>query len=474
MNIAKSALKLSTVRFLKAVLSFLGIVFFAQELGATNLGSFFLFQALLIFGSIPADFGLRGSLEKRISEGQNQESFLSSAIVLKIPPIVLIALAILLLENTVNGYIGADLALYLVIAIVLREYSLLAKSALRGELRVEETAILTLTQTVVWIGLGSILISFGYGVYALVYSLIMGLTVTLIWGWYRCSTSVGKPTISHIRSLADYGQYNFISSIGGYAYNWIDVAIIGVFLTQAHVSAYEIAWRITSIVMVFSSAIATTIFPQVSQWDAAGAREKIESLIPKAVTPPLMLVIPAFCGTVVFSREILGLMFGSEYMTAWFVLIILMGEKILQSVHIILGRALQGINRPDLAAKAGVIAMVINIVLNVVLVVQYGIIGAATATALSFGVNSLLHAYYLSKFMIINIPYSRIASAIVASFGMSIILVVVRSALPIDTLLKLSAIISLGVILYIGFVLLIPYSREIIIENSRRMIEEYS
>ena len=56
----------------------------------------------------------------------------------------------------------------------------------------------------------------------------------------------------------------------------MDVAIIGLFLTHTHVGTYEIAWCVTTVSILFSEAIAGTIFPQLSEWDADSAKERVE------------------------------------------------------------------------------------------------------------------------------------------------------------------------------------------------------
>jgi O-antigen/teichoic acid export membrane protein len=249
----------------------------------------------------------------------------------------------------------------------------------------------------------------------------------------------------------------------------MDVAIIGFFLTQSNVGVYEIAWRITAVTMLFSRSIATTIFPQVSQWHDDNAKERIEEVLPKVITPSMFFVIPAFVGIILFSHEILGLVFDPEYTTGSLVLIILMGEKIFQSFHTILGRSLQGIDRPDLAAKATVIAIALNFFLNIAFIFYYGILGAAIATTLSFLVNTTLHARYLSRFISIKIPLNEIRDLVLASVGMGIFLQLIRTVYPIGNLPRLTAVILLGVILYIVFALIIPSSRRMITTNFKQL-----
>lgn len=470
MNLAKSSVKVFLGRTTGTVVVFLGITYFARNLGSHQMGVFFLFQALLGMLAIPADLGVSGSVAKRISEGEPRGKVLSTALAIKLVPLSVLVLGILLLQAYVNEYVGAEIAVLLVVAVVLQEFAKLTIEFLNGELRVGETALPSLSRQVVFVGLGAILVSLGMGMFALVYGVIAGLAVMLVWGAYKSSLSFDRPSISQARSLFDYSKYAFISSIGGYFYSWMDVAVIGFFMTQSDVGVYEIAWRVSAVLMLFSHPIATTIFPQVSQWSADDATERIETLLPEVIAPSLLFVIPAFFGVASLSREILGLVFGPEYTAGWLVLIILASEKLLQAVHIILGRSLQGIDRPDLAAKAGVVAMVLNLVLNIVLVLEFGIVGAAVATAVSFIVNSALHAYYLSRFVSITIPYVRIAGSVVASLGMCLGIVAAQSTIAVDTLPRLLATVFLGVLLYGGFVLLIPSLRTTVVDNARRIV----
>lgn len=472
MNLAQSSIKLFLANVVGAGLQFLGITFFARELGASQIGVFFLFQALLGMLAIPADFGLRGAVEKRISEGEAPGKFLSSVIVLKVAPIFTIVLGILLLRPWINNYIGADVAVYLALALLLQEAAQLAVFVLKGELRVGETAVLKIAQQATWVGGGAIFVGYGFKAEAMIYSLLAGLGVMLIWGWYKSSVSLRRPSVTHARSLLDYGRYNVISSIGGYFYSWMDVAIIGLFLMQAHVGAYEVAWRVSAITILLSSAIATSMFPQISAWNSTDATTRIENAIPHLLIPSLLFVIPAFFGTVLYSREILGLVFGNEYTIAWLVLIILMLEKVTQSVHVVLGRMLQAIDRPDLAAKATIVGVSLNLLLNIPLVWKFGIVGAAVATTFaSFVGGVLLHTYYLNHILTIRIPYREITECIIASIGMFLTLLLFSQFFIVNTLIALLISISTGVVLYTIFIMLSPSLRVIIIEQSRRLYQ---
>lgn len=454
MNIAKSSIKLFLANFATAVIQFLGITIFAREIGASELGIFFLFQAILGLLSIPADFGLRGAVEKRVSEGDSPGAYISSAIILKSIPIAVIVLAVIALRPFINRYLGAELAVFLIIAIILQEAAQSTVFILKGELRVGETAVLNVVQYGVWVGLGTIFVRNGYGALGLVYSLLVGISLVLIIGEYKRSIPLSRPSVDHARSLIDYGKFNVISSIGGYFYSWMDIAIIGLFLTQTHVGAYEVAWRVTAVTLLFSKAIATTLLPQISHWDAEGDTDRIEVVVRESLTPSMMLVIPAFFGALVLSRDILGLIFGSEFTIAAVALVILAGEKMLQAIHVVLGRALQAIDRPDLAARATVISVCVNLVLNLVLVHSFGIIGAAVATTTSFAINGILHWKYVTTYINIEIPYSEIGHCYLSAITMATAILIIKYNYEINTLLMLLFIIITGGIIYFIIVII--------------------
>jgi O-antigen/teichoic acid export membrane protein len=247
----------------------------------------------------------------------------------------------------------------------------------------------------------------------------------------------------------------------------MDIAIIGLFLTQAHVGAYEVAWRVTSVSILFSQAISMTIFPQVSEWSANGSNERIEDLIATVMTPSLFFVIPVFFGSILLSQDILALVFGQDYAIASVVLIVLMSDKIFQAIQLVVGRSLQAIDKPDLAARAVIISILSNAVLNIVLVVEFGIIGAAVATLVSSVLNDALHLIYLQKFIRVQFPYKEILECISASLVMTGAIFVVKSIYGIGDILQLVIIIVSGGMIYCLTALLLPNlrSKAIVIAN---------
>lgn len=460
MNLSESTIKIFLSKAGGAVVFFLGITVFARELGASQIGTFFLFQTALGLISIVADVGIRGALEKRLSEGSAPEEMLGSAISLKVVFLALASIGLLLARGSIDHYVGGMFSIYLLVTLICREFADVFIQTLRGELRVGETAVIEFVRYFAWFVVGYLLVAAGGGVLGLIYGLIAGELVALVWALLRVETSIGRPAWSYISSLFGYAKHYAITSIGIQIYSWMDVAIIGLFLTTADVGRYEVAWQVTLLVLLGSNAMARVLFPQVSQWSAAHATERIERTVSMAIGIALFISVPALFGAMVFAREILVFVFGPEYGVVWLVLVVLMVEKVVQSVNDILGNTLLAVNRQYLATRAMVVTIVVNVVLNVVLVLTIGLVGAAIATTVAATVHTLFHVYYLSTVLTLRMPYHLVIGCTVASVLMTGVLTVARSVVPVYDAVGLFAYVLLGIVVYVCATALIPTLRE--------------
>lgn len=454
MNIARSGFKIFFVEVLGTVLSFATITYFARELGSASIGVFFLFQGLLFLIAKPADLGVRFATEKRISESEKPESFLTTAVLLKIGLLSLTLLALYVFREHVHSYLGANLVGFLAAALLLQEMGGLMKNAISGELRVGKTAYLDFSYHFVKYVGGAVLVYMGFGVNGLIIALIVGLFVQAVLAFRERETSFGTPGVEEVYEVVDYAKFTIIPSVGTKVYQWLDILIIGFFLSHASVGAYEIAWRVSAPVILLSQSISTTVFPQISAWDSEGANKAIERTFSRVLTPSLLLIFPAVFGTAVLSREILTLIFGNEYGTAWLVLIVLMIGKIPDGLRNITGRFLYGLNQPKFVTVSSVIEILMNVVLNVVLILNFGIFGAAVGTSLSVTIGVVVRTYFLSRLIDIDVPYNELGWCLAASAAMGVLLYGAKTIVEIDTFVRLMIFVFTGAVLFGFFVLL--------------------
>lgn len=471
MNLSRSSFLLFLSKSGRALLLFAGLTFFSRHLSPTQLGVFFLFFALQGLLSIPADLGIRSALEKRLSEGEAKEGVLGSALAIKLSLLASVGICVFLARRYVNAYLGADLALLLILALCLRELSLFYIQAVRGDLRVGETAPITFVQRFTWVVLGSILITVGFGVRGLVFGLICGSSVALVAAYIKCDIAPGWPSRTHARSLVEFSKYDMITGVGGRIYQWMDTAIIGLFLAQRYVSAYEMAWQVTLLVLLISKPIALTLFPHISKTQTVASSEQIGATVSKALGFATFVSVPAVVGSAIYAPAILQYLFGPEYVIAATVLVVLMVEKLFQSLNDVIGISVRAIDRPDLAAKATVVSVGLNLVLSPTLLFTIGFVGVAVATTVSWFVNTVLHVYYLSQHVHVAIPYRLIGWYVIASACMGAVLLGAKEVVPVTGVVILVAEIGLGGLVYAACAVTIPAVRNRIVVPGLRSFD---
>lgn len=470
MNIARTSAIVFSNRFASLIISFLGIAIFARELGAAALGIFFLFQAALSSLQLFTNVGTRISVEKRVSEGEEAADYLTTAILLKLGIIILASIPIFLLSGYIDGYIGLGVTEWLILALILNEFGSLTINVLKGELRVAEAALINLLYTITWIGVGILLVYNDFGTFGLIYAIIIGYLAKLLVGLFAMDTGLGSPSVELAVSLFDYAKYSAIPEIDNYFHSWMDILIIGFILTQAAVGAYEVAWRVAGPVMLVASAIGTTIFPQISSFHSDGKTDEIGTLVSKSIVPSIIIVVPAFLGALLLSTEILELIFGAEFTMAAVALIILIAGKVPRAIRKITGLSLMGMDRPDLVTRAAIVEILTNIGLNIVLIYNFGIVGAAIGTTLSMVLGTFQRVYYLSHLIDIHVQYKQLIWCVLSSVGMYGVLYVIKTGTDITTVPQLLLFVSLGASLYGLFILAYPSLRREIVEQTKKII----
>ncbi|WP_197428390.1 oligosaccharide flippase family protein [Halapricum sp. CBA1109] len=453
MSIVTSIGKITAAKILNRILGFAAFVFFARELGAGEFGIFVLFQASLGLLSLFADPAIGQAAEQRASSGEPADRVYGTALLLKSALLVPLIAVIVWFSGPLDAYIGGEVTTLLIVATIVQQLGSLPEVMLRAELRVGETASLMAVRQVVWAVVGAVLVLLGFGFYGLIYGLLVAVTLRALLALYKCETSLGQPSREQFWSIINYAKYQVVANkVAPQLYSWTDVTIIGIFLTSSLVGAYEVAWRVVGIVLIFPAAIGTTIFPHISAWSRNSDTEQIRETLSRVLVSVVSVSIPAFFGVLLLGREILRLIFGPEFTVAWLVLIILMGQKSVEAIKNTLARVVAAMDYPQYNAIATIVGTTLNVVLNVVLVWKFGIVGAAVATTVATIVGMLLLGGFLRRVLLFTYPVKKIGWMVVASTGMAIIIAALKTIIVINSLPRLVSIVLLGVILYVVLV----------------------
>lgn len=453
MDVRDAVVKLFSAGLFLAILEFGAIIYFTRELGADAIGSFFLFQALVGIMAIPSNLGLRRAAEKELSAGEDTGEVIGTTILLKSVLLLPFLVSILLARSYVDAYINIQgVALFVAIGLATTQARRLVIRLLAGQMRVERTASLRVVGKIAWLIGGAFLISYGFGPLAILIAFIIGDLIIVVGGLVQLDLAFSRPTSSRARSLLSYGRFIFLRSSGSYIYSWMDVAILGFFVSTSLVGAYEIAWRVSSLALQLTEAVRESIFPQIARLHSEGKIDDIRELLYRWIQPPLYLTIPALTGAIVLGEEVLGVPFGQEVVVALPVLIVFMAEKIMRTVHLLYSAAVFAMDRPELGYRGEVVGLSMNLVLNLTLIPIFGILGAAVATTASSIVTALVNGYYLSSIVDIRIPAQQLVWSALSATLMAVGVYFAKSSLP-PNWVGLFIGVSIGIVMYGIFML---------------------
>lgn len=450
MSILRGGSLLFLARVASQAISFGAIVVFTQTLSQAEIGIYFLFHAFLYMVGEFSDLGVRGALEKRVSEEPSASGVLTSALGIKLVIIGLTSLGALALGGYIESYLGKALVVHFVVALAGKELFGSMVHLLRAEHKLQSAALMEFGQRALWAGFSLVFIERGYNSEGLVLGLILSYFLMAAVGGVLRSTALSVPTRSDVSSIFEYSKYNSIANVGGYVYKGADTLLIGFFLTQADVASYEVVWRLVGMIALLSTIVGSSIFPYISSWHSDGDYEEIERTVRVALLASLFFVIPALAGVAIFGKEILTIAFGSEYAGAWLVFVVLSAEKLSEGVSIILRRCLQAIDRPGPVARAVIYSTVVNVLLNIVLIQAAGLLGAAIATTTASVLATVLYYMFLQSEIAVRVPVRKVAWLVVSAIVMTVALLAVDSFVDVQSFYELVTVVLFAVVTYVA------------------------
>ncbi len=194
---------------------------------------------------------------------------------------------------------------------------------------------------------------------------------------------------------------------------WLDTLLIGALRSAGEAAVYTASSRYIVVGQAILQAVVQAIAPQISSLLAAREHIRAESLYQAATTWLMVLSWPIYLAMAAFAPVLIKV-FGAGFQGGASVLVILSLAMLVSMacgpVDVVL---LMG-GRSWWSAINTMIALVLNVALNLLLIPKYGINGSAVAWMVSIVVRNLLPLIQVSRFLHLS-PFgkgSAIATAI--------------------------------------------------------------
>jgi len=233
---------------------------------------------------------------------------------------------------------------------------------------------------------------------------------------------------------------------------WTDLLLVGFFRSESDTGIYQAASQAAFVFLMIVAATNAIFTPLVARLMAAGKRDEIDALFKVSTLWALYLSLPVFIVFVLAPRIVLGALLGARYLPGAAPLVLLSLGQMTNLASGAVGFLLILSGRQKTWLVASGVALALNVGLNLVLIPRYGLVGAATGTAIAL---ALLFSggLFLVRRMLAFWPYDgRIYKALLATACSALSVVGLTRWAPVDGIAGLFLLLA-GSVLSFALVL---------------------
>ena len=194
------------------------------------------------------------------------------------------------------------------------------------------------------------------------------------------------------RDLLNYSLPIMFMSILGTVLHWTDVIMLGHFTDPATVGLYHPAARTAGIVRIILLSFAGIYGPLIAEMYAKKQAVEMNDLF-KLVTRWIITFALPFAILILLYPKKVMLIFGSEFIIGYPILMILVTAAFIQAVFGIGGTTLNMTGFPKINLINTIIACGLNFVLNIILIPKMGGMGAAFATLITLSFIAFIRGF---------------------------------------------------------------------------------
>lgn len=414
--------KAMTIRIFGLIVGLLVSIFLARTLGAEGLGVVNFANKVGVIFLVLTMFGFENVIIKYIAIAKSKFDKISIANTIKTSLFFNLSISIffatvgaIFLKSIFKFWFLESQELYIPILIILivlipQTLSAIYGAALNGYGKIWQSNFLNQNLTILFVGFGLILYFFLevkftpitvlilYGVSRILVALI----ITVFWkNTFRNKTKGQfnfKPMFSLAKPMLLVGGASVIASN-------VDIIMLGVLGTFEDVGVYSVCLRLAMLTSLFLQVSNAALAPKLASLFHQSRIDEMQLMVSR-VTKGLVLVAFFFLlFFFIFGEWFLGL-WGAEFKDAYWILIILVSGQVF---NISTGCSGVLLNMGGFEKYHGFISLFglfINIILNVILIFEFGAFGAALATTLTVIVENLSKVILAKlKTGILTIPY---------------------------------------------------------------------
>jgi len=301
------------------------------------------------------------------------------------------------------------------------------------------------------------LLILGYGIYGAAFAYtfaIIGAPFVAFFYLNKIFPFWREKSVFTRKELLSFSWPLMFAGMLGLVMGWIDTLMLGYFLTAKDVGIYRASLATARLLVVVPASFSSIFFPLITELYSKGQIEELKDTNYAVTKWIFMIVFPLVLLMILFSKQILYILYGSAYIAGKLSLCILSLGYLVISIFDPTNQIIKTVGKTKLIMSNTGVGAVLNVILNFLLIPAYGINGAAIATTISLlTVRTLTFAevYAITRIQPVKLNYAKV---IFSSFISLTFVYAITKFLKVE---NVTYILVLMFMLYIGiyFILLL-------------------
>ena len=383
-----------------------------KELGPSGLGLYTLVFTIYMFGMQFAAFGIGAALTKYIAQYHDDlpkiREYITSGVLGSIVSGTVMGILLYLLSSiiSIQFFHNPEMVDLLKLTAFCFPFIAMQKvviGTLNGMRKMKLYAFVNIVQNVSVMVMSIALVMMldmgvrGAVIGYVVPTILMGvLSLTLIRENFSIKMGILRTALSEI-SL--FGFYVVLANWIGMINTQIDSLMIGHFMSETDVGYYAVAIVFINVVLLLPNTIQRITTPSIATYYGKKDFDSIKNLVLKTMTKTFMLILFVSFFLAIFGKSLIQIIFTEEFLPAYNpLLILLIGYSICAPLGSV-GGALSSVGKVNVLFKISILCAFINIVLNFILIPEFGLIGAAAATSLAQIITLIINLVAIKKYI---------------------------------------------------------------------------
>jgi len=265
---------------------------------------------------------------------------------------------------------------------------------------------------------------FGWDITGVIIAFIASGTLSILISLIIILRQIGFkfPRFTLINSYLKYGLPLIPATIILWIIHSSDRYMIGIFMEARDVGLYSGAYSLSNIIILFAGSLGMVLLPIISKLYDNGDLEQTRKYLKYSLKSIMMLSIPAAFGLSILATPLLRILTPDDYISGNTVIPYITSGLVVFAFYQICIYTIYLVKKNMWIVVLLSISAVLNILFNLLLIPYLGIIGAAVATLVSYGILGVITVLVSSRYLKFDINIVFMIKSVSASAIMSLII----------------------------------------------------